>query len=323
MGDRMRLGEGDRLCAPVPMFHVFGYSLSSLVCMIRGAALVFPSDSFDALQTLITLEQERCTALHGVPTMFIGELNHTEFDRFDLASLRTGIMAGAPCPIEVMRQCVEKMHLTELIGGLGMTETTAASFATWWDDPIGRRVETVGRIMPHVEAKVIDHDGRITLLGESGELCVRGYSVMREYWNDPERTREAIDDNRWMHTGDLVVIDADGYCSIKGRIKDIIIRGGENISPTEVEDFLYQHESIAEVHVIGIPDDKYGEEVCAWIRLKAGLHLDALAITEFYRNRIASYKIPKVIRFVDQFPTTASGKVQKFIMREVMRKELV
>jgi fatty-acyl-CoA synthase len=322
VGDRMRLSEQDRLCAPVPMFHVFGYSLASLVCMIRGATLVFPSDGFDVLKTLAAIERERCTALHGVPTMFIGELNHPEFDRFDLTSLRTGIMAGAPCPIEVMRQCVEKMHLKELIGGLGMTETTAASFATWWDDPVERRVETVGRVMPHVEAKVIDSDGNITPLGEPGELCVRGYGVMRGYWNDTARTREAIDDDRWMHTGDLVVIDADGYCSIKGRIKDIIIRGGENIAPVEIEDFLYQHESIAEVHVIGIPDDKYGEEVCAWIRLKEGLHLDALTVIEFCRARIASYKVPKEIRFVDQFPTTASGKVQKFVMREAMRKEL-
>jgi fatty-acyl-CoA synthase len=255
--------------------------------------------------------------------MFISELNHPEFGRFDLTSLRTGIMAGAPCPIEVMRQCVEKMHLKELIGGLGMTETTAASFATWWDDPIERRVGTVGRIMPHVEAKVIGRDGNITPIGEPGELYVRGYGVMRGYWNDTARTREAIDDDRWMHTGDLVVIDPDGYCSIKGRIKDIIIRGGENISPTEIEDFLYQHEGIAEVHVIGIPDDKYGEEVCAWIRSKEGFHLDALTVIDFCRSRIASYKIPKEIRFVDQFPTTASGKVQKFVMREAMRKELV
>jgi fatty-acyl-CoA synthase len=319
VGERMRLSERDRLCAPVPMFHVFGYSLSSLVCMTRGATLVFPSESFDVLTTLATIEQERCTALHGVPTMFISELNYPQFGGFDLTSLRTGIMAGAPCPIEVMRQCVERMHLRELIGGLGMTETTAASFATRWDDPVERRVETVGRIMPHVEAKVIDSEGRITPLGEPGELCIRGYGVMREYWNDPDRTREAIDADRWMHTGDLVVLDAEGYCSIKGRIKDIIIRGGENISPIEIEDFLYQHEGIAEVHVIGIPDDKYGEEVCAWIRLKSGFPLDAGAITEFCHNRIASYKIPKVVRFVDQFPTTASGKVQKFVMREAMR----
>jgi fatty-acyl-CoA synthase len=254
--------------------------------------------------------------------MFIVALNHPEFGRFDLTSLRTGAMAGAPCPTEVMRRCVEEMHLTELIGGLGMTETTAASFATWWSDPVERRVETVGRIMPHVEAKVIDSEGRIVPVGEPGELCVRGYSVMQGYWDDPERTREAIDDDGWMHTGDLVTIDAEGYCSIKDRIKDIIIRGGENISPTEIEDFLYQHEGIAEVHVIGIPDDEYGEEVCAWIRLKAGYQADASTIIEFCCSWIASYKIPEVIRFVDRFPTTASGKVQKFAMREAMRKEL-
>jgi len=319
VGERMRFSERDRLCAPVPMFHIFGYSLSSLVCMTHGATLVFPSNGFEMPATLAAIEQERCTALHGVPTMFISELNHPNFADFDLTSLRTGIMAGAPCPIEVMRQCVDGMHLRELIGGLGMTETTAASFATWWDDPVERRVETIGRIMPHVEAKVIESEGRIVPLGEPGELCVRGYGVMREYWDDPDRTREVIDADRWMHTGDLVVLDAEGYCSIKGRIKDIIIRGGENISPIEIEDFLYQHEGIAEVHVIGIPDDKYGEEVCAWVRLKSGFASDPEAITEFCRNRIASYKIPKVVRFVDQFPTTASGKVQKFVMREAMR----
>lgn len=320
VGDRMRLSEQDRLCAPVPMFHVFGYSLSSLVCMVRGAALVFPSESFDTKSTLAAVEQERCTALHGVPTMFTAELNHAEFDRFDLTSLRTGIMAGAPCPAEIVRRCVDEMHLTELIGGLGMTETTAGSFATWWSDSVERRVATVGSIMPHVEAKVVDRNGYITPIGTPGELCVRGYSVMQGYWADPERTREAIDDDGWMHTGDLVTIDADGYCSIEGRIKDIIIRGGENISPGEVEDLLYQHDAIAEVHVIGVPDDKYGEEVCAWIRLKADYQVDAGAIIEFCRGRVAGYKVPKVIRFVDRFPTTASGKVQKFAMRAAMRE---
>jgi fatty-acyl-CoA synthase len=321
IGERMRMSERDRLCAPVPMFHIFGYSISALVCMTRGATLILPSEGFDASSTLAAVARERCTSLHGVPTMFIAALNHPDFDRFDLGSLRTGAMAGAPCPIEVMRQCVERMHLTELIGGLGMTETTGASFATWWDDPIERRVETLGRIMPHVEAKVIDRDGRVTPLGEPGELCIRGYSVMREYWNDPERTRDAIDGHGWMHTGDLVEIDTAGYCSIKGRIKDIIIRGGENISPIEVEDVLYQHQGIAEVHVFGIPDDKYGEAVCAWIRRKAGCKIDAPAVVAFCRERIADYKIPKVIRFVEQFPTTASGKVQKFAMCEAMREE--
>jgi fatty-acyl-CoA synthase len=316
IGEAMRLGPDDRLCIPVPLYHCFGMVLGNLACVTHGAAMVYPSEGFDPLATLETVAEERCTALHGVPTMFIAEMDHPEFGRFDLSSLRTGIMAGAPCPIEVMKRAVATMHLREITIAYGMTETSPVSFQSSTDDPLERRVSTVGRIQPHLEVKIVDSEGRVVTPGTPGELLTRGYSVMLGYWDDESQTREAIDDARWMHTGDLATIDAAGYCNIVGRSKDMVIRGGENVYPREVEEFLYRHPKIQDIQVIGVPDERYGEELCAWVKLRPGETASGEEISAFCRGQIAHYKIPRYYRFVDSFPMTVTGKVQKFIMRE-------
>ncbi len=318
----MKLNEHDRVCIPVPLYHCFGMVIGNLGCLTHGAAMVYPSEGFDPLATLETIEAERCTAVYGVPTMFIAQMDHPDFAKFDLSSLRTGMMAGSPCPIEVMKRAFSSMHLSEVVIGYGMTETSPASFASATDDPIERRVSTVGRILPHVEAKVVDAEGRIVPRGTAGELLTRGYLVMLGYWNDPEKTREAIDAAGWMHTGDLATIDAEGYCNIVGRIKDMVIRGGENIYPREVEEFLYRHPKIQDVQVIGVPDPRYGEELCAWVRLRDGESATAEEIRAFCQGQIAHYKVPRHIKFVDAFPMTVTGKVQKFLMREETIREL-
>ena len=315
IGEAQKLGPDDRVCIPVPLYHCFGMVLGNLACITHGSAMVYPGGGFDPLAVLQTVHEERCTALYGVPTMFIAELGHPEFKSFDLSCLRTGIMAGSPCPIEVMRKVVALMHMAEVTIAYGMTETSPVSFQSGTDEPLERRVSTVGRIHPHLEVKIVDADGRIVPRGVSGELCTRGYSVMRGYWDDAERTAEAIDPARWMHTGDLATIDAEGYCNIVGRLKDMVIRGGENIYPREVEEFLYGHPAVRDVQCFGVPDKRFGEELCAAIILKDGVETDEAAIRAFCDGRIAHYKIPRYIRFVDAFPTTVTGKVQKFVLR--------
>ncbi|MDH3640050.1 MAG: AMP-binding protein, partial [Gammaproteobacteria bacterium] len=322
VAERMAFTEHDRLCIPVPMYHCFGMVLGSLLCVSHGAAMVLASAGFDARATLQALSVERCTAVHGVPTMFISILDDPDFDRFDLTSLRTGIMAGAPCPADLMRRVMDKMHLGQITIAYGMTETGPVSFQTSTQDSVERRVATVGRVLPHTEVKIVDENSHIVPIGHAGELLTRGYCVMPGYWNDPERTREAIDDAGWIGSGDVAVIDDDGYCKIVGREKDMLIRGGENIFPREIEEFLYGHPKIEQVEVIGVPDPKYGEEVCAWIKLRQGESATVDDIQEFCRGKIAHFKIPRYIRFVDGFPMTVTGKVQKFIMREQMAKEL-
>ncbi len=322
IGEAMKLTERDRICIPVPLYHCFGMVLGNLACTTHGATMVHPGEGFDPLATLQTTAEERCTGLHGVPTMFIAELEHPDFARFDLSRLRTGIMAGSPCPIEVMKRVVDRMNLREITIAYGMTETSPVSFQSSTADPIERRVSTVGRIHPHVEVKIVDVEGRIVPRGMAGELCTRGYNVMPGYWDDEERTRSVIDAARWMHTGDLAVIDAEGFCNIVGRIKDLVIRGGENVYPREVEEFLYGHPSILDVQVFGVPDERYGEEVCAWIRLRPGATLTEAEVQAYCRGQIAHQKIPRYVRFVDEFPMTVTGKMQKFIMRETMEREL-
>jgi fatty-acyl-CoA synthase len=322
VGEAMHFTEHDRLCIPVPFYHCFGMVMGNLNCVTHGAAMVIPNDGFDPERTLTAVSQERCTALYGVPTMFIAELDHPSFPDHDLSSLRTGIMAGAPCPEEIMKRVMNEMHMREVTIAYGMTETSPVSFQSSTDDPVDRRVSTVGRIHPHVEVKVVDRDGRIVPRGEAGEICTRGYSVMIGYWADEEQTRAAIDAEGWMHTGDLGVIDEDGYCRIVGRLKDMVIRGGENIYPREVEEFLYRHEKIQDVAVFGVPDERWGEELCAWIRVKPGATLTEEEVQGFCRGQIAHYKIPKHIRFVEEFPMTVTGKIQKFVMRDRMAEEL-
>jgi fatty-acyl-CoA synthase len=316
IGEAMRLTPEDRLCIPVPLYHCFGMVLGNLAALTHGACMVFPGEGFDPLATLEAVAEERCTALHGVPTMFIAQLDHLEFARFDLSSLRTGIMAGSPCPIEVMKRAVAQMNLAEITIAYGMTETSPVSFQSSIEDPLERRVSTVGRIQPHIEVKIVDQMGRIVPRGTPGELLTRGYSVMLGYWDDTERTREAIDAARWMHTGDLATIDDEGYCNIVGRIKDMIIRGGENVYPREIEEYLYRHPKIQDVQVFGVPDDHYGEEVCAYVRLRPGTQATAEEIMAFCRGQIAHYKVPRYVKFVDQFPMTVTGKAQKFVMRD-------
>jgi fatty-acyl-CoA synthase len=322
IGEAMRLGPEDRLCIPVPLYHCFGMVLGNLACVTHGSAMVFPGEGFDPLATLETVAEERCTALHGVPTMFIAEMDHPEFGRFDFSTLRTGIMAGSPCPIEVMKRVVSTMNLREITIAYGMTETSPVSFQSSTDDPLERRVGTVGRIHPHLEVKIVDAEGRIVKPGKPGELLTRGYSVMLGYWDDGARTSEAIDAARWMHTGDLATIDIEGYCNIVGRIKDMVIRGGENVYPREIEEFLYRHPKIQDVQVIGVPDERYGEELCAWIKLRPGMDATGEEISAFCSGQIAHYKIPRYYRFVDEFPMTVTGKIQKFIMRERTIAEL-
>jgi fatty-acyl-CoA synthase len=318
IGEGCRYTEHDRVCIPVPFYHCFGMVLGNLACTTHGAAMVIPAPAFDPVATLQTVQDERCTSLYGVPTMFIAELAHPDFATFDLTSLRTGIMAGSPCPVEVMKQCMNDMHMDEVTICYGMTETSPVSTQTLTDDPIDKRVGTVGRVHPHVEVKILDPvTGLVTPHGASGELCTRGYSVMLGYWNDPERTAEAIDAARWMHTGDLAVMDDDGYVNIVGRIKDMIIRGGENVYPREIEEFLYTHPDVIDVQVIGVPDLKYGEEVMAWVKLRDGASgLDADAVREFCEGRIAHFKIPRYVHLADEFPMTVTGKIQKYKMRE-------
>jgi fatty-acyl-CoA synthase len=322
VGEATGIEPGSRVCIPVPLYHCFGMVMGNLGCVTHAATMVYPCESFDPLKTLETLEAERCDVLYGVPTMFIAQLNHPDFSRFDLSSLRRGIMAGAPCPIEVMKEVASTMHMSEITIAYGMTETSPVSFQSSRDDPLELRVSTVGRIQPHLEVKIVGPDGRIVPRGEAGELCTRGYSVMLGYWNDEARTREAVDKAGWMHTGDLATIDDDGYCRIVGRIKDMVIRGGENIYPREIEEYLYRHPDIQDVQVFGVPDEKYGEELCAWIISKAGAALDEEDVRWFCQDRISHYKIPRYIRFVESFPSTVTGKVQKFAMREAMVEEL-
>ncbi len=318
----MALGERDRLCIPVPLYHCFGMVLGVLSCAAVGATMVFPAPAFDAEATLRAVHAQRCTALHGVPTMFMAILDHPRFSEFDLSSLRTGIMAGAPCPIETMRRVVGEMHMNEVTIAYGMTETSPISFQSGVGDPLEKRVTTVGRIQPHAEVKIVDAAGCIVPIGQSGELCTRGYLVMRGYWEDPERTHEAIDAARWMRSGDLATIDADGWCNIVGRAKDMLIRGGENVFPREVEEFLQGHPKVQAVQVFGVPDKRYGEEVCAWIVLKPGQTATPDEIRSFCQDRVAHYKVPRHIRFVSEFPLTATGKPQKFVMREQMTRTL-
>ena len=317
----MRLTDRDSLCIPVPLYHCFGMVLSVLACVSVGARMIFPGEAFDPLATMQAVHEERCTALHGVPTMFIAQLDHPEFARFDFTSLRTGIMAGAPCPIEVMKRVIKDMHMAEVTIAYGMTETSPVSFQSATDDPLEKRVATVGRVQPHLQCKIVDETGQVVPVGATGELCTRGYSVMLGYWEDEARTRETIRDG-WMHTGDLATIDEQGYCNIVGRVKDMVIRGGENLYPREIEEFLFRHPKVQAVQVFGVPDPKYGEELCAWIVLKPGQSATEDEIREFCRDQIAHYKIPRYVRFVDDMPMTVTGKVQKFVMRETMIREL-
>lgn len=323
IGECMKLAPADRLCVPVPMYHCFGMVLGSLACLTHGSTLVFPNDGFDALSVLETVQAERCTGLHGVPTMFIAELDHPRFAEFDLSTLRTGIMAGTACPIEVMKRVVERMNLREITIAYGMTETSPVSCQSSTDTPLEKRVATVGTVQPHVEVKIVDPvTGETVPRGTPGELCTRGYLVMHGYWGDAPRTREAIDAEGWMHTGDLATMDAEGYVNIVGRSKDMVIRGGENIYPREIEEFLYGHPQVQDVQVVGLPDAKYGEELCAWIIPRPGQTPTEDDVRAFCAGRIAHYKVPRYIQFVDAFPMTVTGKIQKFRIREAMRERL-
>ncbi len=323
IGEFLAYTERDRVCLPVPFYHCFGMVLGNMAITTHGAAIVIPGDSFDPLAVMRTVQQERCTALYGVPTMFIAELDHPEFKSFDFSSLRTGIMAGSPCPVEVMKKVQRDMHMPEVTICYGMTETSPVSAQSRVDDPIEKRVSTVGQVHPHVEVKVIDPTtGRIVPRGTPGELCTRGYSVMLGYWGDPHATREAIDDGRWMHTGDLATLDDDGYVKIVGRIKDMVLRGGENIFPREVEEFLYTMPGVSDVQVFGVPDAKYGEELMAWVKLRPGVRLTGEEIRAYCKGKIATYKIPRYYKFVDEYPMTVSGKIQKFKMRDAAIQEL-
>jgi fatty-acyl-CoA synthase len=313
----------DRVCIPVPFYHCFGMVLGNLACTTHGSAIIIPAPGFDPAASLRAVAAERCTSLYGVPTMFIAELARPDFAAYDLSTLRTGIMAGSPCPVEVMKRVVSEMHMTEVTICYGMTETSPVSAQTTADDDMERRVSTVGRVHPHVEVKIVDPETGLTVpRGVTGEMCTRGYSVMLGYWDDPEQTAAVIDQARWMHTGDLAVIDEAGYLNIVGRIKDMIIRGGENVYPREIEEFLYGHPAIEDVQVIGVPDLRYGEEICAWVRLRPGEALTEDELREYCRGQIAHYKIPRYLRYTSEFPMTVTGKVQKFKMRETSIAEL-
>jgi fatty-acyl-CoA synthase len=323
VAEACRLSAEDRLCIPVPFYHCFGMVMGNLGCTTHGATMVIPAPAFDPEATLTAVQEERCTALYGVPTMFIAELGHPRFDEFSLDALRTGIMAGSPCPVEVMKQVIDRMHMEDVTICYGMTETSPVSTQTGPDDPLDRRVSTVGRVHPHVEVKVVDPGtGRALPPGEPGELCTRGYSVMLGYWEDEERTREAIDAGRWMHTGDLATMDEEGYVNIVGRIKDMIIRGGENVYPREIEEFLYTHPAVADVQVIGVPDERYGEELMAWVIAREAEALDEESVRAFCEGRIARHKVPRYVKVVDAFPMTVTGKVQKYKMRDEAIDEL-
>jgi len=322
IGECMRFTEKDRLCIPVPFFHCFGCVLGVMACVTHGSTMV-PVETFDPLKVLQAVEKERCTAVHGVPTMFIAELEHPEFSKFDLTSLRTGIMAGSNCPIEVMRRVIRDMHASEITIAYGQTESSPVITQTRTDDPLELKVSTVGKVLPNVELKIVDIEtGAALPPGKQGELCTRGYLVMKGYYKMPEETAKAIDADGWLHTGDLAVMDENGYCKITGRIKNMIIRGGENIYPREIEEFLYTHPKISDIQVYGVPDRKYGEQVMAAIVLKGGCTMTEEEVRDFCRGRIANYKIPKYVRFVDSYPMTASGKIQKFKLREMAIREL-
>lgn len=322
IGEMMNLTDADRLCIPVPMYHCFGMVLGVLAILTHGGTVVYPNDGFDPITVLETVEKEKCTGLHGVPTMFIAELDHPDFDKYDLSSLRTGIMAGSSCPIEVMRRVIDKMHMSEVTIAYGMTETSPVSCQTNKFSPLEKQVSTVGLVQPNLEVKIVDPDtGEIVPIGETGELLTKGYSVMLGYWNDTSKTAEAIVDG-WMHTGDLATMDEDGYVKIVGRSKDMVIRGGENIYPVEIENYLYRHPKIRDVQIVGVPDEKYGEVLAAWIIPKKGKDITVDEIKEFCRDHIAHYKIPTYYRFVEEFPMTVTGKIQKFKIIEAMKEEL-
>jgi fatty-acyl-CoA synthase len=313
----------DRLCIPVPFYHCFGMVMGNLGCTSHGATMVIPNDAFDPQTVLATVQEERCTSLYGVPTMFIAELGHPDFDSYDLSSLRTGVMAGSPCPIEVMKQCVDRMNMRDVTICYGMTETSPVSTQTLPDDSLHHRTATVGRAHPHVEIRVADPETGETLpRGETGEFCTRGYSVMTGYWNDHEKTAQAIDADGWMHTGDLAVMADDGYCNIVGRIKDMVIRGGENVYPREIEEFLYTHPDVEDVQVIGVPDDRYGEELMAWVKVRSGAALSEDDVRTYCKGKIAHFKIPRYVKFVEEFPMTVTGKIRKIEMREQSVAEL-
>ncbi|MBE2315158.1 AMP-binding protein [Solirubrobacter sp. CPCC 204708] len=323
VGEGCRYTEQDRVCIPVPYYHCFGMVMGNLACTSHGACMVIPAPAFDPIATLQAVQDERCTSLYGVPTMFIAELEHPEFGEYDLTSLRTGIMAGSPCPIETMKRCVEQMHMEEVTICYGMTETSPVSTQTGADDPLEKRVATVGRVHPHVEVKIVSPEsGAVVARGEPGELCTRAYSVMLGYWDEPEKTADAIDRARWMHTGDLAQMDDEGYIKIVGRIKDMVIRGGENVYPREIEEFLMGHPDIADVQVIGVPDPRYGEELMAYVRLRGGAALDREAVAEFCQGKIAHYKVPRYVQVVDEFPMTVTGKIQKYKLREAAIESL-
>ena len=318
----MDFSEQDRLAIPVPLYHCFGMVMGVMGSVAHGATMVFPAEGFEPVSVLDAVSKERCTALYGVPTMFVALLEHPRFGEFDLKCLRTGIMAGAPCPVEVMKRVVSDMHMNDVTIAYGMTETSPVSFQSNTSDPIERRVSTVGRVHPHVEVKVVDEAGNTVPVGTSGELCTRGYSVMKGYWGDEDLTKQAVDPAGWMHTGDLATIDADGYCNIVGRVKDMLIRGGENVYPREVEEFLYRHPKVEQVQVFGVPDEKYGEEICAWVVLRSGQSATEEDLRAFCKGQIAHYKVPRYVRFVSELPMTVTGKAQKFKMREAMVAEL-
>jgi fatty-acyl-CoA synthase len=323
IGEGMSFSKKDRLCIPVPFYHCFGMVLSNLAAVTHGSTMVLPAPAFDAEEVLKTVEKERCTALHGVPTMFIAELTHPNFPKYNYSTLRTGIMAGSPCPIEVMKQVNEKMNMREIVIVYGQTETSPGVTMTTTRDPVERRVSTIGRAFPHTELKIIDpKTGKIVPTGEIGEICARGYCVMKCYYNNPAATHATLDVNRWNHTGDLGTVDAEGYFRIVGRLKDMVIRGGENIYPREIEEFLHHHEKVADVYVVGVPDIKYGEELCAWVKTKPGQALTEEEVKEFCKGRIAHYKIPRYVLFVDDFPMSVTGKIQKFKMREESIRQL-
>jgi len=322
IGIRLKYTEKDRVCIPVPFYHCFGMVIGNICCTAHGACIVIPNDSFDPDITLKTVSEEKCTSLYGVPTMFIAELAVKDFDTYDFSNLRTGVMAGSVCPPEIMKKVESLMNIKEMSICYGMTETSPVSTQTLIGTPLEKQVSTVGTVQDHLEIKIIDENGKILKRGEHGELCTRGYSVMLKYWNDPENTKKVLDDARWMHTGDLAVMDNDGYITISGRIKDLIIRGGENISPKEIEDFLYTYPNILDVQIIGVPSEKFGEEVMAWVKVRKGFDVTETELLEYCQGRIAHYKVPKYWKFVDEFPMTISGKIRKVEMREISIKEL-
>ena len=323
VGEACGYTEQDRVCIPVPFYHCFGMVMGNLGCTSHGSTMVIPNDAFEPVSVLDAVQEEKCTSLYGVPTMFIAELGVPEFESYDLSSLRTGIMAGSPCPVEVMKQVIERMNMDDVTIAYGMTETSPVSTQTGADDTIDQRVGSVGRVHPHVEIRVADPEtGETVARGESGEFQTRGYSVMKGYWNEEEKTAQAIDSEGWMHTGDLAVMDVDGYVNITGRIKDLIIRGGENISPREIEEFLYSHPDIIDVQVVGVPNEKFGEEVCAFVQARDGATVDTEVVREFCQGKIAHYKVPRYVLSINDFPMTVTGKIQKYLLRDAAVEQL-